>query len=162
MLRFSHWVVAVGQRPSAGISDTLICSPRPSIILAVTCLTKSGASSETIGGISWPVAYVALLGLYVLMHYMFVSQSAQVLALLGVFLDVGLQTGVPLPLMGFALLFASSYFSTLTPQGGSQNIIFAASGYLTQRELYRLGLITTVFCTAVFLVIGTPWILWVG
>ena len=56
--------------------------------------------------------------------------------------------------MGFALLFASSYFSTLTPQGGSQNIIFAASGYLTQRELYRLGLITTVFCTVVFLVIG--------
>ena len=68
-------------------------------------------------------------------------------ALLGVFLDVGIQAGVPLPLMGFALLFASSYFSTLTPQGGSQNVIFAASGYLTQRELYRLGLITTVFCT---------------
>ena len=78
------------------------------------------------------------------------------------FLDVGIQSGVPLPLMGFALLFASSYFSTLTPQGGSQNIIFAASGYLTQPELYRLGLITTVFCTVMFLVIGTPWILWVG
>jgi len=118
--------------------------------------------ASMLGGISWPVAYVALLGLYVLMHYMFVSQSAQVLALLGVFLDVGIQAGVPLPLMGFALLFASSYFSTLTPQGGSQNVIFAASGYLTQRELYRLGLITTVFCTVVFLVIGTPWILWVG
>jgi DASS family divalent anion:Na+ symporter len=118
--------------------------------------------ASMLGGISWPVAYVALLGLYVLMHYMFVSQSAQVLALLGVFLDVGIQAGVPVPLMGFALLFASSYFSTLTPQGGSQNVIFAASGYLTQRELYRLGLITTVFCTVVFLVIGTPWILWVG
>ena len=67
------------------------------------------------------------------MHYMFVSQSAQVLALLGVFLDVGVQTGVPVHLMGFALLFASSYFSTLTPQGGSQNVIFVASDYLTQR-----------------------------
>jgi len=99
--------------------------------------------ASMLGGISWPVAYVALVGLYVLMHYMFVSQSAQVLALLGVFLDVGIQAGVPLPLMGFALLFASSYFSTLTPQGGSQNVIFAASGYLTQRELYRLGLITS-------------------
>ena len=118
--------------------------------------------ASMLGGIPWPAAYVALLGLYVLMHYMFVSQSAQVLALLGVFLDVGIQSGVPLPLMGFALLFASSYFSTLTPQGGSQNIIFAASGYLTQPELYRLGLITTVFCTVMFLAIGTPWILWVG
>ena len=113
-------------------------------------------------GLAWPAAYVVLLLLYVAMHYMFVSQSAQVLALLGVFLDVGVQTGVPAHLMAFALLFASSYFSTLTPQGGSQNVIFVASGYLTQSELYRLGLLTTVFCTLVFLVVGTPWILWVG
>lgn len=111
---------------------------------------------------SWPVAYVVLLLLYVIMHYMFVSQSAQVLALLGVFLDVGIKAGVPPHLMGFALLFASSYFSTLTPQGGSQNVIFVASDYLTQGELYRLGLLTTVFCLIVFLVVGTPWILLVG
>lgn len=118
--------------------------------------------ASMLGGLSWPIAYVVLLLLYVAMHYMFVSQSAQVLALLGVFLDVGVQTGVPVHLMGFALLFASSYFSTLTPQGGSQNVIFVASDYLTQRELYRLGLLTTIFCTLVFLLIGTPWILWVG
>jgi len=115
-----------------------------------------------LGGVSWPVAYVTLLLLYVGMHYMFVSQSAQVLALLGVFLGVGVKTGVPLHLMAFALLFASSYFSTLTPQGGSQNIIFVASNYLTQRELYRLGLLTTLFCTLLFLLVGTPWILWAG
>jgi len=112
--------------------------------------------------VSWPIAYVVLLLIYVMMHYMFVSQSAQVLALLGVFLDVGIKTGVPIHLMGFALLFASSYFSTLTPQGGSQNVIFVASDYLTQGELYRLGLITTIFCLLVFLLIGTPWILLVG
>lgn len=115
-----------------------------------------------LGDLSWPIAYGVLLLLYVLLHYLFVSQSAQVLALLGVFLDVGVQAGVPVHLMAFALLFASSYFSTLTPQGGSQNVIFVASGYLTQRELYRLGLQTTLFCALVFLVVGTPWILWIG
>ena len=47
----------------------------------------------------------------------------------------------------------------ITPQGGSQNVIFVASGYLTQRELYRLGLFVTLFFVAVFMVIGTPWIL---
>ena len=110
----------------------------------------------------WPVAYVVLLLLYVLMHYMFVSQSAQILALFDVFLGVGVKTGVPAPLMAFALLFASSYFSTITPQGGSQNVIFVGSGYLTQGELYRLGLLTTVFCLLVFLVVGTPWLLFVA
>ena len=97
--------------------------------------------------------------LYVLIHYMFVSQTSQVLALLGVFLDVGVRGGVPAPLMAFALLFASSYFSVITPQGGSQNVIFVSSGYLTQPELYRLGLLVTLFFLAVFLIIGTPWIL---
>ena len=53
--------------------------------------------------------------------------------------------------MALALLFASSYFSTITPQGGSQNVIFVGSNYLTQRELYRLGLLTTVFCLLVSL-----------
>jgi DASS family divalent anion:Na+ symporter len=112
-----------------------------------------------ISGVSWPMTYVALVVLYVAIHYMFVSQSSQVLALLGVFLDVGIRGGVPPPLMAFALLFASSYFSVITPQGGSQNVIFVASGYLQQRELYRLGLFVTLFFLAVFMVIGTAWIL---
>ena len=110
-------------------------------------------------GLSWQMTYVILVALYVLIHYMFVSQTSQVLALLGVFLDVGIRGGVPAPLMAFALLFASSYFSVITPQGGSQNVIFVSSGYLTQPELYRLGLLVTIFFLAVFLIIGTPWIL---
>ncbi len=115
-----------------------------------------------LGGLSWPTLYVTLIVLYVGIHYLFVSQSSQILALLGVFLDVGVRGGVPAPLMGFGLLFASSYFSVITPQGGSQNIIFAASGYLTQRELYQLGFFTTLAFLAVFLLIGTPWVLFVA
>ena len=121
-----------------------------------------GRLTSLLGGIDWPIAYVVLLVLYVLMHYMFVSQAAQVLALFGVFLDVAVRTGVPVSLMAFALLFASSYFSTITPQGGSQNVIFVGAGYLKQGELYRLGLLTTVFCLLVFLVLGTPWLLFVA
>jgi DASS family divalent anion:Na+ symporter len=113
-------------------------------------------------GFSWQMTYVVLIALYVLIHYMFVSQTSQVLALLGVFVDVGVRGSVPAPLMAFALLFASSYFSVITPQGGSQNVIFVSSGYLTQAELYRLGLLVTLFFLAVFLIIGTPWILLVA
>jgi DASS family divalent anion:Na+ symporter len=112
-----------------------------------------------LGGMSWPMTYVSLVVLYVLIHYMFVSQSSQVLALLGVFLDVGIRGGVPAPLMAFALLFASSYFSVITPQGGSQNVIFVASGYLKQSELYRLGGLVTLFFLLVFLTLGTGWIM---
>jgi len=114
-----------------------------------------------LGGLSWPATYLTLIALYVGIHYFFVSQSSQALALLGVFLDVGVRGGVPAPLMAYGLLFATCYFSVITPQGGSQNIIFAASGYLTQRELYKLGLLTTLAFMAIFLLIGTPWALFV-
>ena len=117
--------------------------------------------ASSLDGLSWITMYVTLVVLYVLIHYMFVSQSSQVLALFGVFLDVGTKGGVPLPLMAFGLLFASSYFSVITPQGGSQNIIFAASGYLTQRELYTLGGLVTLFFLAVYLLIGSPWVYFV-
>jgi DASS family divalent anion:Na+ symporter len=117
--------------------------------------------AANLAGLSWQVVYVALLVLYVLLHYLFVSQASQVLALFAVFLAVGTQNGVPVQLLCFALLFASSYFSVITPQGGSQNVIFVASGYLTQPELYRLGLLTTAFFLAVFLLLGTPWLLFI-
>jgi DASS family divalent anion:Na+ symporter len=117
--------------------------------------------AASLGGLSWATLYVTLIVLYVLIHYMFVSQTSQVLALFGVFLDVGTRGGVPLPLMAFGLLFASSYFSVITPQGGSQNIIFAASGYLTQRELYKLGLLITLAFLVIFVLAGSPWVLFV-
>jgi DASS family divalent anion:Na+ symporter len=114
-----------------------------------------------LAGLSWPVLYALLIALYVGLHYFFVSQTSQMLALLAVFLDVGIRGGVPAALMAPGLLFASSYFSVITPQGGSQNIIFVASGYLKQGELYKLGLFTTVAFMAIYLVIGTPWLLFV-
>lgn len=117
--------------------------------------------ATSLGGLSWPTLYVTLIVLYVVIHYLFVSQTSQMLALFGVFLDVGMRGGVPLPLMAFGLLFANSYFSVITPQGGSQNIIFAASGYLKQSELYKLGLITTIAFLAVYLLIGSPWVYFV-
>ena len=117
--------------------------------------------ASRLDGLSWPILYLTLVSLYVSLHYFFVSQTSQVLALLAVFIHVGVGGGVPPALMVPGLLFASSYFSVITPQGGSQNIIFVASGYLTQGELYKLGLFTTLAFLAVYLLIGTPWLLFI-
>jgi DASS family divalent anion:Na+ symporter len=112
-----------------------------------------------LGGLPWPAVFVVLVVLYVVMHYFFVSQTAQVLALLGVLLDVGAKAGVPAAPLALALLFASSYFSVVTPQGSSANLLFAGSGYLTQGQLYRVGALATAFNLLVYLVVGTPWLL---
>jgi DASS family divalent anion:Na+ symporter len=112
-----------------------------------------------LGGLSSAVAGIVLVVAYVLLHYLFVSQTAHLLALFGVFLDVGVRLEVPVAVLAFLLLFATNFFSANTPQGSSANLLFAASGYLSQGELYRLGAVTTAFNLAIYLVVGTPWLM---
>jgi DASS family divalent anion:Na+ symporter len=54
------------------------------------------------------------------------------------------------------------FFSAITPQGSSANLLFAGSGYLTQGELYRIGAISTAFSLLVYVVIGVPWLMLVA
>jgi divalent anion:Na+ symporter, DASS family len=115
-----------------------------------------------LGGLSATLAGLVLVVAYVLLHYLFVSQTAHLLALFGVFLDVGAKLGVPLAPLAFLLLFATNFFSANTPQGSSANLLFAGSGYLSQGELYRLGALTTAFNLGVYLVVGTPWLLFLN
>jgi DASS family divalent anion:Na+ symporter len=110
------------------------------------------------GGFSWVAAGLVLVLAYVLLHYLFVSQTAHLLALFGVFLDVGVKLGVPAAPLAFLLLFATNFFSPIAPQGSSANLLFAGSGYLSQGELYRIGALTTAFNLAVYLVVGAPWL----
>ena len=110
------------------------------------------------GGLPWLWAGLILILAYVLLHYLFVSQTAHLLALFGVFLDVGVKLGVPAAPLAFLLLFATNFFSVITPQGSSANLLFAGAGYLSQKELYRLGAMTTAFSLLIYLVVGYPWL----
>jgi len=115
--------------------------------------------AQGLQGLSWPVVYVSIVVLYVLLHYIFVSQTAQMLALYSVFLGVAMESGVPPMLMALMLLFATNFFAAISPQGSSANVLFAGSGYLTQGEMYRLGGIITLANLLIYMVVGTPWIL---
>ncbi len=113
----------------------------------------------TLSGLSGLAAGSALVVAFVVLHYLFVSQTAHVLALFSVFLEVGVRVGVPATPLAFQLLFAANYFSMLTPQASSANLLFVGSGYLSQGESYRLGAITTAFVIILYLTIGTPWLM---
>jgi divalent anion:Na+ symporter, DASS family len=121
-----------------------------------------GRLAARLSGLPAPAAGAILVVAYVALHYLFVSQTAHLLALFGVFLGVGVQLGVPAAVLAFHLLFATNYFAAITPQGSSANLLFAGSGYLTQGDLYRLGALTTAFGLLLYLVVGTPWLLLVA
>jgi divalent anion:Na+ symporter, DASS family len=118
-----------------------------------------GRMATALSGLASPTAGLILVAGYILLHYLFVSQTAHLLALFGVFLEVGVKLGVNPILLAFQLLFATNYFSMLAPQGSSANLLFVGSGYLTQGELYRLGAITTTFTFLVYATVGTAWLM---
>lgn len=112
-----------------------------------------------LSGMSWFSVYALLIVLYVAIHYFFVSQSAHLLALFGLFLNIGISAGVPGELMAMMLLFATNFNAIITPQGSSANAIYFSSGYITAREIYIYGGAVTLLNLLIYLVIGTPWIL---
>jgi DASS family divalent anion:Na+ symporter len=112
-----------------------------------------------LSGLASPTAGLVLVMGYIALHYLFVSQTAHLFALFGVFLDVGVKLGVNPTVLAFQLLFATNYFSPVTPQGSSANLLFAGSGYLSQGDLYKLGAITTGVSFLVYAVVATPWLM---
>ncbi|WP_445383033.1 DASS family sodium-coupled anion symporter [Robiginitalea sp. IMCC43444] len=119
-----------------------------------------GAQIATyISDYNWFTVYILLTVLYVLIHYLFVSQTAQLLALYAVFLQVAVNAEVPAALMAFMLSFATNYFAVMTPQASSSNVLFAGSGFLPSKEIYKQGAVITILNTVIFL-LATPWIIW--
>jgi len=117
-----------------------------------------GRLAGALGTLAAPTAGLILVVAYIALHYLFVSQTAHLLALFGVFLEVGVRLGVNPTVLAFQLLFATNYFSVIAPQGSSANLLFAGSGYLSQGELYKLGAITTAISFVIYAVVGTPWL----
>lgn len=118
-----------------------------------------GHISDGVSMMSWPSVYVSLVIGYVLIHYFFVSQTAQMLALFSVFLGVAVEAGVPAEMMAMMLLFATNFNAIITPQGSSANVIYVGSGYLEAGEIYKYGGIVTLVNTIIYLGIGTAWMM---
>lgn len=123
--------------------------------------TLGGQIATHLEGLNWMTVYILLTVIYVAIHYLFVSQTAHLLALYGVFLTVAVNAGVPAALMAFMLSFATNYFAVITPQASSSNVIFAGSGYLTAGDIYTQGAVITLLNLIIFL-LATPWMLWVS
>jgi len=118
-----------------------------------------GYISILVDGMPWGLVYVTLIVAYVLIHYFFVSQTAQMLALFSVFLEVGIAAGVPAEMLALMLLFATNFSAIITPQGSSANVIYLGSGYIESSEVYKYGGIITLVNTVIYLTVGTAWMM---
>jgi len=127
----------------------------------VAWVAKSLAPS--FAGLSLYATIAAIVGAFFFLHYFFASITAHTATLLPVFLAVAvtvpglsperwaLLLGYPLGLMGVLTFYASG-----------QSVIYYASGYITRRDFWVLGLVMGVLYIAVYLAIAIPWLAFLG
>ena len=127
----------------------------------VAWLAKTMAPTFT--GLSLGLAIAAIVGTFFFLHYFFASITAHTATLLPMFLAVAvtitaisptrwaLLLGYPLGLMGVLTFYASG-----------QSVIYYASGYISRRDFWVLGLVMGAMFLGVYLLIITPWLAFLG
>lgn len=114
------------------------------------------AAGMTVGW-AWGAALVALVLVYFYAHYAFASITAHATAMFTPFLVVILAAGAPPQLAVLALAYASNLDASLTHYGTTTAPIYFGARYVSQREWWRLGLITSLVTLAIWGVLGPVW-----
>lgn len=127
--------------------------------LGETGITKRFAevAAGMTAGWAWGAALVALVLVYFYAHYAFASITAHATAMFTPFLVVVLAAGAPPQLAVLALAFASNLDAALTHYGTTTAPIYFGARYVSQREWWRLGLITSVVTLSIWGILGPVW-----
>jgi L-tartrate/succinate antiporter len=146
------------------------------LIWLATLVTLAGGLAETrfvnwvgqalapsFAGRSVSVSILLLVGAFFFLHYLFAGMTAHVSALLPVFLGVAVTVPGITPL-GWGLLLCQSLgmMGILTAYATAPNAIYYGSGYIPNRDFWRLGLILGVIFFTVYLVIAVRWLGYLG
>jgi L-tartrate/succinate antiporter len=127
----------------------------------VAWIAKSLAPAFT--GLSLYVTITAIVGAFFFLHYFFASITAHTATLLPVFLGVAVTVPDISPARWALLLgYSLGLMGVLTFYASGQSAIYYASGYITRRAFWMLGLIVGVMYIGVYLAIIVPWLAFLG
>lgn len=108
-------------------------------------------------GLSWWLAWPALVLIYFYSHYLFASNTAHVSSMYAAFLHVGIALQAPPYLMAYSLAFSSSLFACITHYGtGSAPILFG-SEYVNLKTWWKMGFIMSLVFIAIWIGVGAIW-----
>jgi citrate:succinate antiporter/L-tartrate/succinate antiporter len=115
--------------------------------------------AAALGGLSPFAVMMLLVVFFFLSHYLFASLTAHAAAVLPVVLATGI--AVPgLPARPFALLLCYSLglMGVISPYATGPAPVYYASGYVSRRAFWLLGLVFGLIYLAVLLAIGVPYL----
>ena len=116
--------------------------------------------SGAVGGMSWPVAFAILALVYFYAHYMFASNTAQIVAMYGVFLGAAITAGAPPMFAALALGYIGNLFGAISHYASGPSGVVYGSGYVKVSEWFKVAFIMSVAIIVIWTVVGTGW-MWV-
>lgn len=108
-------------------------------------------------GLSWLLAFIILVIIYVYSHYAFASVSAHIGAMYAAFLAVAVAVGTPPLLAAITFASMSNIMIPLTHYGGGAAPILYGAGYVSQGKWWQLGFIIVTVNVIIWLGIGSIW-----
>lgn len=100
---------------------------------------------------------VVLLLVSLAVRYFFVSNSAFVASFYPVLFSLALNTQADLMVVALLLAFFASFGSLLTHYGNGAGLISFASGFVPQKDFWRVGTIMVGVALIIFFCIGLPY-----
>jgi len=122
--------------------------------------------SKTLGtmlsGMNWVLVLIILFLAYFYLHYMFPSVSTQISALYTGFLSIAIGAGVPHVLATLMLAFGGSINLSTTPYSAGPAALLSSTGYVSNKDWWRLSAIIGVIFNAIWLGGGLLWTKLIG
>jgi DASS family divalent anion:Na+ symporter len=102
-------------------------------------------------------ALAALVTVYLYIHYVFASMTAQVTALYPAFLAAALASGISPIVSALSLAYFSNVNASTTHYGTGSAPVFFGTGYVSQGTWWRIGFLISLVNLALWLGVGLLW-----
>jgi L-tartrate/succinate antiporter len=120
----------------------------------------AGRAAATLAGVPATAMLLLLVAVFFAAHYLFASLTAHTTALLPVFLAAGAAVpGMRLRVLALALCYAVGLMGVLTPYATGPAPIYFASGYISRKAFWTLGLVFGAIYLLALMAIGVPYLL---
>ena len=118
--------------------------------------------SGLVGGMPWIVAFAVLSLVYFYVHYLFASNTAQIVAMYAVFVGAAVAAGAPPLLAALVFGFIGNLFGALSHYASGPSGVIYGSGYIKVGEWFRVAFVMSVVIIAVWTVAGGAWMALLG
>lgn len=118
--------------------------------------------SGLVGGMPWVLAFAILTLVYFYAHYLFASNTAQIVAMYAVFLGAAVAAGAPPMFAALVFGFIGNLFGALTHYSSGPSGVIYGSGYVKVSEWFRVSFLMSIAIILIWTISGGLWMAVLG